>query len=122
MVFSSGRLIVQLSLSFEPCPYDKTELSTVITRYEDSYTRTKPQDKLIDYWTALEALFFLEDEFQDMGKSLALAASYYLGGSSSERSTIYHDLTRSHTLRSHYIHGERKQAKHSLDEMVTKTG
>lgn len=102
--------------------YNKTELSTVITRFDDSYTRTKPEDKLIDYWTALEALFFLEDEFQDMGKSLALAASYYLGRTSSERRTIYNDLTRSHTLRSYYIHGERKQIKHSLDEMVTKTG
>ncbi len=97
-------------------------LTTAITRFEDSYTRTKPQDKLIDYWTALEALFFLKDEFQDMGKSLALAASYYLGRTSSERSTIYHDLTRSHTLRSLYIHGERKPAKYSLDEMVPKTG
>ncbi len=101
--------------------YDKTELSTVITRFEDSYTRTKPEDKLIDYWTALEVLFFIEDEFQDMGKSLALAASYYLGGNKSERSTIYHDLTRSHALRSFYIHGERKKTKHPLDEMVTKT-
>jgi len=57
-----------------------------------------------------------------MGKSLALAASYYLGRTSSERTTIYNDLTRSHTLRSHYIHGERKQTRHPLDEMVTKTG
>ncbi len=102
--------------------YNKTELSTVITRFEDSYTRTKQQDKLIDYWTALEALFFLEDEFQDMGKSLALAASYYLGRTTSKRSTIYNDLTRSHTVRSIYIHGERKTPKYPLDEMVTKTG
>ncbi|SRR6266496_2001238 len=98
------------------------KLTTTINRFEDSYTRTKLEDKLIDYWTALEALFFLEDEFQDMGKSLALAASYYLGRTSSERTTIYNDLTRSHTLRSHYIHGERKQTRHPLDEMVTKTG
>ena len=102
--------------------YRDSKLLTVLTRFEDSYTRMKPQDKLIDCWTALEALFFLEDEFQDMGKSLALAASCYLGKDSSERSTIYHDLTRSHTLRSFYIHGERKKPKHPLDEMVTKTG
>ncbi|GHO67424.1 hypothetical protein KSC_063160 [Ktedonobacter sp. SOSP1-52] len=99
-----------------------SKLRTAITRFEDSYSKTKMEDKLIDYWTALEALFFLEDEFQDMGKSLALAASYYLGQNSMERTTIYNDLTRSHTLRSHYIHGERKKAKHPLDEMVAKTG
>jgi len=101
---------------------NNNKLTTTLTRFDDSYTRAKLEDKLIDYWTALEALFFLEDEFQDMGKSLALAASYYLGHTSSERTTIYNDLTRSHTLRSHYIHGERKQTKHPLDEMVTKTG
>lgn len=97
------------------------KLRTTITRFADSYARAKLEDRLIDYWTALEALFFLEDEFQDMGKSLALAASYYLGSTSGERSTVYNDLTRSHTLRSHYIHGERKKTKHPLEEMAVKT-
>ncbi len=102
--------------------HTKTNLATAITRFEDSYSRTKPEDKLIDYWTALEALFFSDDEFRDMGKSLALAASYYLGRTESERTSIYNDLTRSHTLRSHFIHGERGKTKVDLNEMVTKTG
>jgi hypothetical protein len=101
--------------------YKNTKLRTVITRFEDSNTRTKQEDKLIDYWTALEALFFLEDEFRDMGKSLALAASYYLGRTEAERTSIYNDLTRSHSLRSHFIHGERGKPKVTLTEMVEKT-
>lgn len=99
------------------------ELSTALTRLEDSYGRTKDADRLIDYWTALEWLFLPPNtRVQDMGETAAMVLAHYIGLSASARRSIREDIKRSHTLRSHIIHGKRGSQPHNLAEMVTKTG
>ncbi len=86
--------------------------------------RIKPEDNLLDYWIALEALFLPEGLDREMRQSISLAAANYLGKNSRERRTIYDDLGFSYQFRSYLIHGKRSDIpkKHSLDETVTKTG
>lgn len=97
------------------------KLSIAITRFEDAYTRIKNEDKLIDYWTALEALFLYDESNFQMSRTLALAISYYLGKNESERQSIKNDITRSHDLRSDVVHGKELKQNVNLIEMVTKT-
>jgi Apea-like HEPN len=98
-------------------------LKIALTRLEDSYHRTKDEDRLIDYWTALESLFLPDDRrIQDMGETVAMVVAHYLGRNVSERNSIRNDITRSHTLRSHIVHGKRSTPAHDMAEMVTKTG
>src|SRR5205814_351748 len=55
-------------------------LETATTRFDDSHTRTKDEDRLVDYWIALESLFFPKDEqARELRFAVALAISHYLG-------------------------------------------
>lgn len=104
--------------------YGKSELATVITRYEDSYTRVKPEDKLIDYWIGLEALFFalIDKEYVgNMGETVASTISYYLGNTADERRSIYTAIIASHKARGHFVHGQRGKPIENLDLVVKKT-
>jgi hypothetical protein len=98
-------------------------LQVALTRLADSYHRTKDEDRLIDYWTALESLFLPPDGYvRDMGETAAMVVAHYIGRNARERESIRNDIERSHNLRSHLIHGKRGQPKHDLTEMVAKTG
>ncbi len=96
------------------------KLSTAITRLEDAYSRTKDEDRLIDYWVALESLFLPEKQTRDMSEAVALAISYYIGRTDADRLAIYNDIIYSHQLRSRIIHGKPREQR-GLEEMVTKT-
>lgn len=97
------------------------KLSIAIARFDDAYTRTRNEDKLIDYWTALEALFLSDESNYQMSKTLALAISYYLGKNESERQAIKNDINRSHDLRSDVVHGKKFNQNINLLEILTKT-
>ncbi len=99
-----------------------SKLSIVITRLEDAYTRTKNEDKLIDYWTALEALFLSDESSYQMSKTLALAIAYYISSNELERQAIKQDISRSHDLRSDVVHGKKINQNINLLEILTKTG
>ncbi len=100
------------------------ELAIALSRFEDSYTRSKLEDRLIDYWIALEALFFalIDKEYVgNMGETIASTISYYLGSTASERRSIYAAMISSHKARGHFVHGQRGKAVESLDLVVKKT-
>jgi Apea-like HEPN len=101
--------------------YANPDLLTAITRLEDAYSRTKDEDKLLDYWIALEALFLPEKQTRDMAESIALAVSYYIGQTEDSRKSIQASIRQSHELRSRIIHGKSGKNR-ALEEMITKTG
>ncbi len=101
---------------------NNNKLTTTITSFEASYTRTKLEDKLIDYWTALEALFLSDEGSYQMSKTLALAIAYYIGSNELERQAIKNDISRSHDLRSDVVHGKKINQNINLLEILTKTG
>ncbi len=104
--------------------YTSPELSTAIARFEDSYLRTKSEDKLIDYWIALESLFFslISKEYVgSMGETVASTISFYLGKTQSERRSIYEFIISSHVARGYFVHGHRGQPIKNLELVVNKT-
>jgi len=104
--------------------YRNLEITTAITRFEDSYTRIKSEDKLIDYWVALEALFFSlipKEYVGSMGETVASNIAYYVGNTESERRSIYAFIYSSHKARSYFVHGQRGTAPEHLDSTIKKT-
>jgi len=104
--------------------YTNPELLTAITRFDDSYLRIKPEDKLIDYWIALESLFFVlipKEYVGSMGETVASTVAYYLGKTDSERRSIFAFIISSHTARGYFVHGQRGKPVENLDLVVRKT-
>ncbi len=104
--------------------YENQELTAAITRFEDSYTRLKSEDKLIDYWGALEALFFSlipKEYVSSMGDTVASNIAYYIGNRESERRSIYAFISRSHKARGYFVHGQRGKRPENLDLTIKKT-
>ncbi len=107
-------------------PDRDAELSTAITRFEDSYLRTQQKDKLIDYWVALEAVFLslIDKDFVNaMSDTVASNVAYYIGKTESERRSIFNKVQESHQIRGYFIHGERgkKRKNVNLDLKVKET-
>lgn len=104
--------------------YTEPELQTAISRFEDSYLRTKPEDKLIDYWIALESLFFSlinKEYIGSMGDTVASTVAFYLGNTQSERNSIYTFIISSHVARGYFVHGHRGKPVKDIDLVVKKT-
>jgi hypothetical protein len=101
-------------------------LETPIVRLNDSNLRTKREDKLLDYWIALESLYLPDENVRAMDLGVALAASYYLGQNANDRDRILNDLRASYALRNFLIHGKRGPARAKfiagIDSMVATTG
>ena len=103
---------------------NEPELAIALSKFEDSYTRTKLEDKLIDDWIALEALFFAlinKEYVGNMGETVASTISYYLGNAAKERGSIYAAIKSSHVARGRIIHGQRGEPIKELDLVVKKT-
>jgi hypothetical protein len=102
------------------------ELETVLTRLNDSYTRTKNEDKLLDYWGALESLFLPIDGREELRQSVSLAISNYIGDNSNEREEIRRLTLDSYDWRSYFVHGKRlapgRKLRHTEEDVTEKTG
>jgi Apea-like HEPN len=104
--------------------YKNTELAAALTRFDDSYSRIKPEDKLIDYWVALEALFFSvipKEYVSTMGDTVASNIAYYIGKTESERRSIYASIIASHKMRGFLVHGQRGTSPSDLNVVLRKT-
>jgi len=77
-------------------------LTIPLSRFNFAYDREKPEDKLIDYVTALESL--LVKEMQELSYRLSLRASLLLGNNSKKREEIYNMVKKAYTLRSKIVH------------------
>jgi hypothetical protein len=75
-----------------------------LRRWNTVFERFNPDDALLDYWIALEALF-APDSSQEVRFRSALRIATYLG-EPDQREQIYKDLLDSYDLRSRIVHGD----------------
>ncbi len=93
-------------------------LSLARLRFDLAYERTRPEDRLIDHWVALEALFSPSDRGEATYR-IALRAAYFIGSSPAERQSIYLDLVKYYRTRSDVVHGRKpKQDVKAAGEAV----
>jgi hypothetical protein len=96
----------------------KAELA--LRRFEMAHSRELDEDRLIDYWIALEALFLKREERQELSYRAALRMARFLGSSPDERVQIFHKVKRSYSVRSSVVHGDPPPA--DLTEITSFTG
>ena len=84
----------------------KKGLRRAVSRFNLAYERQSDEDKLIDFWVALEGLF-LQGEKGELSFKGAVRIAHYLGQSPAERWRLYQEAKRSYTVRSKIVHGER---------------
>ena len=80
-------------------------LDVSIRRFNFSYERRLPEDKLIDYITAFEALY-LKGVEKELSYRLALRCACFLGKDGEERRKIFEILKSAYDARSKIVHGE----------------
>jgi len=84
-----------------------------LLRWNSAGDRLTEEDKLIDYWIALESLFVPETT-QELSYRTALRIAAFLGSNGSERQRIYKEMKDSYRLRSEIVHGSIKKEKKKL--------
>lgn len=75
-----------------------------LRRWDDATERLREDDKLIDYWIALESLF-APDSSQEVRYRASLRVAAFLGQTPDERGTIYSEIRKSYDTRSDIVHG-----------------
>lgn len=75
-----------------------------LRRFSGAYERPSDEDRLIDYWVALEALF-LPDATQELSYRVALRVARYVGETPRERKQLLRETRDSYTARSKVLHG-----------------
>jgi hypothetical protein len=80
-----------------------------LRRFNYAYERTRPEDRLIDHWVALEALF-LPGISDELSFRASLRIAYYLATSPDQRQDIFDKMRLSYKTRSEVVHGERPKA------------
>jgi hypothetical protein len=80
-------------------------IALALARWQDGTNRTRPEDQLLDYWIALEALF-ASDGRGELRFRCSLRIAAYLGKSADERVALYKEMRDSYDARSDLVHGE----------------
>ena len=93
-------------------------LDVSIRRFNFSYERRLPEDKLIDYITAFEALY-LKGVEKELSYRLALRCACFLGKDGEERRKIFEILKSAYDARSKIVHGEPIESK-SFKKLLNK--
>jgi hypothetical protein len=86
------------------CQVKRKRFEVALRRFNFAYERERPEDKLIDYMIALEALL-LGDQ-QELKYKLAMRGAALLGNSPDERKRIYDELGEAYNQRSKTVHGD----------------
>jgi hypothetical protein len=84
-----------------------------VTRWNSAIDRLTEEDKLIDYWIALESLF-VPDTTQELSYRSALRIASFLGVNGIQRKQIYEEVKESYSLRSEIVHGSIGKRKRKL--------
>jgi hypothetical protein len=85
-----------------------------LRRFNLAYERALPEDRLIDYAIALEALLLKGDEQQELSYRLALRGSALLGENPDARLEIFSRLRTAYSTRSNIVHGGSPPARVSV--------
>lgn len=95
-------------------------LLVAIKRFEYTYARLLPEDKLLDFMVAFEAMFLKGDEQQELSYRLSLRTSYLLAENARERKGIFNFMRRAYKARSEIVHGERATGEGKNKDFVDK--
>jgi hypothetical protein len=77
-----------------------------LRRFNYAYERTRPADRLVDLWIALEALFLKREEQMEMSYRAALRIARFVGHDADERVEIVDRMKKSYNARSRVVHGD----------------
>jgi hypothetical protein len=80
-------------------------LALAMRRWQDGTNRGRPDDQLIDYWIALEALF-ASDGHAELKFRCSLRIAAYIGVTTDERVAVYKEMRGSYDCRSALVHGD----------------
>ncbi len=84
----------------------KGRARVAISRFNSAHGRSADEDRFIDTWIALEALFSPTDK-QEVRYRVALRATHFIAKWAEEREEIYRTLLSSYDLRSQVVHGSK---------------
>lgn len=92
----------------------RRRIDLALRRFNLAYERALPEDRLIDYAIALEALLLRGDEQQELAYRLALRGSALLGENPDARFEIFSLLRAAYSTRSNVVHGGSPPAQVSV--------
>jgi len=90
---------------------NKTQFALALHRFSSSYDEARIEDKLLDLWLGLEALFS-EAVDRELTYRISLRVAYFLSKNYKKRKEIKEDILRSYKCRGKIVHG--KQSKGDL--------
>jgi hypothetical protein len=96
-------------------------LVTALDRLNSSYHRAKDEDRLIDYWVGLEALFLRVKE-GELRLRAALLTAQFVSRERAERYRVFRDIRASYDLRSQVVHGAELPDPERIRELTVLTG
>ncbi|MDP2948552.1 MAG: HEPN domain-containing protein [Chloroflexota bacterium] len=80
-----------------------------LDRFNLGCERERPDDTLIDYWIALEALFLPDEPPQELRYRASLRVAYFVGQHPEDREEIFRQIRRSYDVRSAIVHGRKSE-------------
>lgn len=80
-------------------------LSRSLDRFNFGYERRRSDDRLVDFWIALEALFLKKDEQMELSFRAGLRIARFVGESAGDRRAIFESMRKSYGARSKVVHG-----------------
>jgi Apea-like HEPN len=86
-----------------------TALTFALRRFADAHARTRDEDRIVDYWIALESMF--SKESTEVTYRVSMRAARFIGGTADERGELRERLKRSYGVRSKIVHGGRVDAR-----------
>lgn len=89
-----------------------------LRRFDLAYQRRHSEDRLIDYWVALEAL--ISEGQQELTYKMAMRIAHFLGKSANDRVALYEGLKKAYGVRSAVVHG--RGSKRQIEEAEVVSG
>jgi hypothetical protein len=93
-------------------------LNIALRRFNYAYERNNPEDKLIDFMVAFEALFFKEGESEEFRNRLSIRVSRFLEREFEQRKLLAKKMKGFYDARSKVVHGEKVQLKDDFVKAV----
>jgi len=93
-------------------------IGVAIRRLNYSYERDRPEDKLVDYMVAFEALFFKEGEAGEYRHKLSVRVARFLEQEYNQRTQIATKMAEFYDKRSVVVHGEPVRLSHEFTDSV----
>lgn len=106
---TTGTRLINLWNHLQSGPNAKM-VALAFKRWSDTAERLADEDKLIDYWVALESLFST-DSNQEVKFRSSLRIAAFLGKTPDKRKEVYNDMRNSYDWRSAIVHGAYCEAK-----------